>query len=413
MSAWLSSKDSANSIFYCLKLIGSAEITLSELADEDFSNYEWLICSYTDLVRAISRNDNLPFSKENLLQILNHLDKLQRLGWKDLSGDTDKPINLVINSTKGKLIETIIVLSLSICRHVHKSSDDHSNVWSKLTDIYEHLVQEASLEFSALASRYLLQLKYMSSSWLDSHIESILNPKNANAFFFAMDGVAYAPGAPEIFNFLKDTRAIERAITELPYESVARSKLIERIGLAYIWKIESEDSILISQFFDKSHVKDLKFVLDLFWSLSNQQLSPDQMSLILSFWNKSCEFVITNKIDSQEIINVLLKLITYVDEVSSDFYEKYSQLIDLCTNNEAAYFIVKSFDRLHKEFPDKVSSLAANFVDKTGPFYDYESAWLDLTKKILVNQQNKANAFTIMDKLQRERGFRDLYITNI
>lgn len=380
---------------------------------QDWPDANWLVSAIADLIKTISRSDDNNLSKiseENLVQISQHLLNIVP---DEAGGPSKEPMNFVINSSRGRLIEAFILLTLGICRRKSRQTGSHSQEWDGFESIYDLELEgrpgESSYKFLCLSGRYLLQLNFMSPQWVSRNLKKLLNPTDPEAFFYAMDGLAYAPSSSAIFGWLKKENAIERGLLEFNSNSIARTKLLERLILSYTWGEEELDSKLMNGVIDSNDYSDLENILKFLWSISNQELEEKQRDLIAVFWDKVYNHVMNKQSLLPEVGDMLLRLITYFNSFNAEISRKFIALIPLSGRPDFSYSLVDSLLRLFPSNPENIGKFSAAYLERHPNVYDYEQKWLKLAELMYENPNCKVFATTVISKMDGNPGFRELY----
>ena len=385
----------------------------SHLDYDDSPNGLWLISAVADLVKAVSRSDENNFSDFNEEALLNALMQLLKLAPDEENKTLKDPTNFVINSSNGRLLEALILFSLGVCRRRKKLNGNHIDAWVKFEPIFQSELssgnRNVNLKFLCLLGRYILQFNFMSPSWVSHNLSNIFSPPEKEQLAYVLDGVAYAPSSSALFNWLKETKSLDRGLEELNIDSVARQKLVERLFLAYSWGEEVVNSAFIQRILVDTEQVDLENILKFAWSISNQELEIKQRKLIANFWTASFDSLQSRTYKSSKIADLLLKLICYFDDFDDSTTGKFISLIPISSESGSSYFIVDSLLKLFLVSPENVSKFSAAFLTRYPNTYDYESKWLNLAKLVSQNANCKLSALTIISHMDANPGFKDLY----
>ncbi len=380
---------------------------------DDSPNALWLISAVADFIKAVSRSDENNFSELNQEALLRALKYLLKLAPDEENRSQKDPTNFVINSSHGRLLEALILFSLGVCRRSNKITGNHVDAWEKFEFVFQSELSNSSrngnLKFLCLLGRYILQFNFMSPSWVSRNLSNIFTPPDKEQLSYVLDGVAYAPSSSVLFNWLKETKSLDRGIKELDIDSIARQKLVERLFLAFIWGEEDANSILIQQILNDAEQVDLINILKFAWSISNQELESNQRKLIANFWAASYDSLHSRTIKSPKIADLLLKLICYFDDFDNETARKFISLISLSSEPASSYFIVDNLLKLFLVSPENVGKFAAEFLTRYPNTYDYESKWLSLARLVSQNTNCKLSAYTIISSMDAIPGFRELY----
>lgn len=318
----------------------------------------WLATLVSDLIQSAARDDVRGYKRElypqirDLLVIL--LERSEAL--TELSDTTDA-VNLSINSGKGRAVEALLNHALKECRITNQEGSGHEQTWEHLQPLFDSELakcKNGNFEFSTLASQYFANLEYMSASWLTANIKRLFPVEYPTNIAAAVDGLAYAPASGSIYKQLHEAGVIAWALSHNLGDH-GRERLVERIILAYMWKLEPIDGTTMAAIISPSRLQDIETAADFLWRAQGESFGTDQLDLIFQFWDASVTMLDSAKITAPGVRSSLSRLTVFIRTIG----ERERRLLMSCapfvqTDYNAGYFI-EQLDRLAPDYPAVVA----------------------------------------------------------
>lgn len=397
------------------QLIGTPEFwTEPGIEDQDRTpNRDLIPVIISEFLRAGTRDDNKAYAPHllprtwALLTIL-----LEKLEW-EYEAPVSDAMSQVINSSRGKVIESVISQALRACRLSDRDRQEHVDVWIRMRPIFEAELakcQNANYEFSTLAGAYLANLDYIDREWLRGHIEHIFPRQFTNNFICALGGLKYAEVPGPVYSLLMDNGVIDRALRQILEDKSVRERLVERIALAYLWGLEELDSPRFSYLFDKAQLVDLEDAAGLFWGLRDQQLTPQQIERILLFWERCLSWSHATTESHPKLLSKLSLLTSYISSITEReriWLVAVAPYVNVSYNDD---FFLEELDRLADVSTVEVSIVLKAFLDSHVPHDDFGDKLKSILTKI-AQHGNRADAIAFAEKLRRIPGMIQLYET--
>ena len=394
------------------QLIGDSDFWAEKaVEDKDLTpNRDWIPPLIAEFLRAGTRNDERACSEELLPRTWSLIGILLAHAKSEDSPDEDA-MTQAINSPKGKVIEALFNHALRACRLSDRASGEHAAVWFEMKPIFESEIaqcKKANYEFSTLAANYIANLDYIDRDWLRANLENIFPRGFPSNFHSAMEGLAYAPATRAIYALLAEGGVLEFALQQESKGRHAREKLVERIALAFLWGDEELDGSHFSYLFEPDRVEDLEQATIFLWSASNQELSRDQESRILSFWARCVAWSRNAAEPPAKLLSQLSRLSCYLKSVE-DHEQKWLLAVApyVYVDDNADYFI-EELDRLVDLSPAKISAVLGKVLETYHPTYDFEDRLKSLLTK-LAEHRLKAKAISYADQLRNLPGMAQLF----
>jgi hypothetical protein len=265
-------------------------------------------------------------------------------------------------------------------------------VCEALFHLREHLPAEhGNYEFSTLTANYIANLQYINSSWLQSNISNIFPREYPANFQSALEGLAYAPANRVICSFLREESILDFAIRHEFKGRQSREKLVERIALAFLWGDEDLEGPLFSYFFECKRLDDLEKIADFFWSVSNQELSPDQVERILAFWNRCLVWIRRGEETPAKLLSKLGRLSCYVNKVEAREVDWLLAVAPYVHVGYNADNFIEQLDRLVDCNSAEICIVLGKLLETFLPTFDFQDRLKSLLMKLAqLGQSEKA-----------------------
>ena len=111
-----------------------------------------------------------------------------------------------------------------------------------------------------------------------------------NNFKAAIGGLAYAGPNRPIYQLLAGHKVLPEALVTKLEDKNGRERVIEWVGLAYLWDDEQLNSPIVQTIF-AAGVEDVETVADLFWQVRRDELTDVQVERVLAFWERCLTWV--------------------------------------------------------------------------------------------------------------------------
>lgn len=370
----------------------------------------WIPSTIAEFLQAGTKKDEHSFSSDlmsrSFLVIENLLNNV-----KAVSEASDDPMSQTINSEKGKAIEALFNHTLRACSVSDQSHDGHLEIWESLQPVFDNEIDKCrgeNFEFSTLVAAYLPNLEYISPEWVRDNFDKIFPAAYPENFLCAIDGLTYCSATRSNYALLVEHGVLEHALNTDLKGRQARERLIQRICLAYLWGDEQLDSPRIELLFQPDRNDDLKDAVEFFWSVRRQELSPEQVEMVMSLWLKINDWVARSPETPKQLMSSLSRLVCYIDNISD--VEKHLMLAVapyVSIGYNANHFI-EELDRLVESFPSEVSMILGKVLESHKPTYDYEDRLKNLLHK-LSDKGHKEAALVYADKLRHLSGFIEFF----
>jgi len=379
--------------------------------DQDMTpTRDWIPGLIADFLRAGTRDGEKAYPACLLSVALPIIDRLLVKGQAVDSPGDDAMIQ-AINSQKGKAVEALYGFALRSARVADKDDGNHDAAWAVVEPIFSRelgLCHGGNFEFSTLLGSYLANLEYLSSVWVESHIQKIFPEEHPANFICALGGLAYGQATPRAFTFLRDNNVFDAAILmDLPKDHT-RPKLVERIALGYLWGDEALDSTRFNLIFDNHIVGDLQAIADFFWSISNQDITDEQIDRIIAFWTRCVDWAAGVTPTPEALLAKLSLLSCYLNEISDDDLPRMLACVPYVNETNYAWELNKRLEALVTESPANVVQILDRYLENYRPAYDYQELLYSLIKKLTQSEERLA-ALRFAETLRHLSGMTELF----
>lgn len=373
---------------------------------------DWIPPLIADLIKAGTRDDAhsfnaalLPHAYRLISMLLSNLPRSTEAPGKD-------PMHEAINSSRGRVLEALFILALRWSR-VSDKDGDHCAAWEQVVDLFSTELQHAegkNFEFTTLAANYCAHIHYLSPDWFSRNQKALLCPANELSFRCVVGGLIYAPDNKMLYEVLISLGTVERALNLPDLPEQGREKMLERVALAYLWGQETFTTRRIESLFTHGKEEDLITVLSFFWSVSNQELSEEQVAAVLAFWRRAVAFGLSGHPKSEMLLGSAARLACFLKSLDQSDADLLKAIAPFANADHSSDFLVKELGRLAKDYPKEIADASIAYLRKNGPEYDFEHLWLDIATQIAAAGL-KFEAIEIVDIMHSQPGFDELYRT--
>ena len=328
---------------------------------------------------------------------------------------SDDPMHYAINAPKGKVIEALFSHALRTCRIADKASGKHADAWESMRSMFEKELakcKDGNYEMSTLSGSYIAHLDYLSKDWLTANVESIFPDDYPVNFACAVNGMAYAPENRSVYELLIKKGIIDKALRFDLKGQHSREKLIQRIALAYLWGDEELDGPRFSYLFESKSLRDLEEVGDFLWSVSGQNLRPEQIEKVLEYWARCIDWSKTLDEPPAALLSSLSKLACYLKVIGKNETEWLMAVAAYVYVGHDADRFIEELERLADSYPKESSHILARVLETYKPVFDFEDRLKSLIRKIAAaGGDEKRAAILYADRLcqLRLKGMCDLF----
>ena len=399
---------------WCSELLASKSFWQDVVVETEAlePNRDWIPPVVAEIIYHVSRRD-ISAKSTNVYELALGLTEtlLRSLTVEPIEEASDF-MTATINRPRGKSIEALIELALSRLRTRDEATKSHSEVWENelrpLFDLEADSVEQGNDEFVVLFGNYLPQLQFLSSDWVESNILTVFSKSNAQRFNRALAGLAYATPTRPSYTLLQSKFILTTAVMTKGLSDHVRQRLMERVGLAYIWEDESLDGEIFVALFEGELVKDLEEITRFLWSVHDEKLSKIQVERVLEYWRTTTNWAKEISPCPVSLVAMLARLICYLEKIDDNDSQILRFLAEYADDGHSGYFFAEHICRLAKIYPDKVVEALLVYVQSDKSHYDFEDYIYDAT--IAVRDAGyRLETMKISEIMRSEQKFRELY----
>lgn len=365
-----------------------------------------------DCLRAGTKQDEHAYPAELLPRAQAIIGSLLGL----LPGDEappDDPMLRAVNSPKGRVIEALYSQALRAARVANHERGTHREAWDAISPVFDAefaKCKNGNFEFSTLAGTYLPQLQYLDAEWTDKQIEQIFPAEYEANTVCALDGLAYASFTRPVYEALAEHGVVERALGLGLKGRDARGRLLERIGAAYLWGLEDLDGATFAKLFRSATAEDFGSIVNVFWTVRNEKLAPEQRKRVLAFWRLALEWAQDRDQVPAQLLSALGLLAVYIGTLEPDNKKLLEAVAPHLGEGYQSYGFVAQLLRLAREGqdPESISGILKSMIDSRVPEFDYEDKLRSLLE-LLADRGQRDKVLVMCNQLRDLPGFKELF----
>ncbi|HXJ01395.1 MAG TPA: hypothetical protein VNH44_09230 [Micropepsaceae bacterium] len=359
------------------ELIGDEEFWLEPAEQNEDRNpdRDWIISLIADFLQAGTKKDDSAYAPALLPTGFSLIETLlARTKSTALPGESD-PMTQALNTPKGRVIDALFNHALRACRLNTKEKQTTNDAWKLVESAFDTELAkctDGNLEFSTLGASYIANLDYMSRDWLMANVGALFSKEYQSNFSYAVAGLGYATPTRFLYKLLAGHDVLPRALTQTLGDSHAHNRIIEWVGLAYLWGDERLNSPIIAQFFSAEHQSTLRTLSDFFWGVRGEDLKQDQTSRIMAFWASCVAWGEKQKPLPAALFSDLSRLSCYIriiDEEARTLLLAVAPYVHTGYNTD---FFIEELLRLVQVSPKEVADALARMLDSNAPIYDLD-----------------------------------------
>ncbi|KRP96212.1 hypothetical protein AOQ72_17920 [Bradyrhizobium yuanmingense] len=321
------------------------------------------------------------------------------------------PMTRALNTEKGHVVGAMYNHALRACRVADKTIQSHGAVWKSLQDVFDAELtkcRDGNFEFTTLSASYIGNLHYLSSDWLKANVALIFPAKYPNNFKVAIGGLAYAGPNRPIYQLLAGHSVFAEALATKLEDKNGRERVIEWVGLAYLWGDEQLESPIIQTIFIAG-VEDVETLAELFWQVRRDELTDVQIDRVLSFWERCLTWAKERAILSEHFMARLSRLSPYIEKLDDRTKTLLMAVVPYVHTDYGTDQMIEELARLVDTDPAGVASLLERMLESSAPDFDLDDKLKKLIER-LAALGLRAEAIRCTEKVRRTLpGMLDLY----
>jgi hypothetical protein len=323
------------------------------------------------------------------------------------------PMTHALNTEKGHVIGAMYNHALRACRVADQTIKSHKSAWDSVSDVFDAELakcRNGNYEFSTLSASYIANLDYISREWLTANIADLFPAQHyPDNFKVAIGGLAYAGGISRaLYQLLTRHNVFGNALAAKLKDKNGRERVIEWVGLAYLWGDEQLDSPIVQTIF-AAGIEDVETLAELFWQVRQDELTAEQVARVLAFWERCLSWVKEKGGKPDRLMARLSRLSPYIKTLD----ERGKALLDAVMPFVHADYgtdqMVEELTRLLETDAAGVAVLLERMLEANAPTYDLDDKLKGLIEA-LARRGLRAEAIRTAEKVRRTLpGMLDLY----
>jgi hypothetical protein len=371
----------------------------------------WMRGLIASFLEAATRDDKTAYPTDLLpkgWEIIKTMLKHVEAGKLDLSD----PMTYALNTDKGHVIGAMYNHALRACRVADKAKQPREEVWQTFKETFDaelNKCRDDNFEFSTLSASYISNLHYLSLDWLKTNIARLFPAREyPNNFKVAVGGLAYAQVSRPIYLLLAPHNFFSDALSTKLEDRNGRERVIQWVGLAYLWGDETLTSRIVEAIFS-SGVDDVEILIELFWEVRDDTLTEQQIESVLRFWEYCLKWREQRGVKPEHFMARLSRLSPYVKKLDQRTMSLMMPVMPFAHIDHSTDQMVAEFARLVDSEPAGVAALLEAMLNASAPSYDIDDKLRKLIER-LAQLGLLAEALRCAEKLRRSLpGMLDLY----
>lgn len=311
-----------------------------KIVDDDHftTNHKWVVGEVAGLIEDGTRNDEWAFdesllanAEEIILEILENLKKDTRDDQEQEQQLRD-PITDALNTPFGKVLNAFITYALRKARVEKKKGSTRKVKWTKeLKEKYEKTLASEIPEAYTLLGQYMPNFNFLDKNWVKKKIKYFEELNDTVLWSSFMYGYLFIHGYFYDDLYLLMKNHYEKALKSTLKADRAEERLVQNISLAYVRGLEdTTEQSFFGILMKNWNISQIEDVIELFCSVQGQldkATSAEKTKgkqRIIQFWKLAYEknkYKQTLNEDDKKILSKLSRLIVFLDEINSEYFE--------------------------------------------------------------------------------------------
>lgn len=323
------------------------------------------------------------------------------------------PMTHALNTDKGHVIGAMYNHALRACRVADQTTKSHKAAWDAVSDVFSAELAKCrneNYEFSTLSASFIGNLDYMSREWLTANVAGIFPAQDyPDNFKVAVSGLAYAGGISRaLYQLLTSHKVFESALATKLEDKNSRERIVEWIGLAYLWGDEQLDSPIVQTIF-AAGIDDIETLAELFWQVRQDELTPEQVSRVLDFWERCLLWLKQQGAKADRLMARLSRLSPYIGILDDRSIALLMAVMPFVHMDHSTDQMVGELTRLLPTNATGVAVLLEKMLETNAPTYDLDNTLKALIEALAANGL-RTEAIRSAEKVRRSLpGMLELY----
>lgn len=332
--------DWENVLNFFNELLNSNDFWGKVYIENGFNYRNWIISEIASLIEDGSRKEKPSFNDS-----LNNLAKniLFTLAEKTTAPlfKSDDLITSVLNSVKGAIYSSLMVLSKKIAR----TKGDDTNKWDKeIQNFFLEQLKSPSEELLVILGENLSLINLLNGEWFKQNIDKILIKDQEKFWIAALTGYfSYIYGLNgNTYSILVQHGDYEKAIKTDLKNKLANQRVIQHICLAYIHDIENLSNGLLLKLLNNKNPNQIAEIIHFIWMLRKEKNEKIKLK-IEPLWKELFKICAENKENKKfsELIFKLSEWLSLVDEIDEDIFKIVKESVKYVKQPYDTWFFIE------------------------------------------------------------------------
>ena len=346
--------------------IVSANAFGKQLAEEP-SNHgnptvDWVISDIADLIKVGVGDKSPPMNSADCDIALTVLLAILEVTKPEEAEAVTDAVSHAINSPRGRTLETIINLALSLRRKEIADDQNPSLIWERLRPYFEQELETSALghnaEFATMGGLYCANLHFLSPDWVEKNFEKIFPIENKAAWKCAAQGFSYQHYLYEWFyTRLRSGGHLARMIQSSDLPDTVSTRAVQFVGLAYMEGMENIDAPidgLLKELIAAPSTESLTELCWFFWTMRGDVgLTETKRKKILAFWLAVSSKLRIQPLPYPKLQSALNFLAAFVEEVDASLEKAWTEAAPYAQTSHHGYILVEHLARIVQNSPEQ------------------------------------------------------------
>lgn len=354
------------------------------------AGHGWVVGQAAEIIQVGTKDrswefevDLLPQVQEFLLWVLTKSNEPD----EDGEAKTD-PISYSLNSSSGKLVLTLIYLSLRFARLDNEKGQATQPRWrTELREAFSEVLQHKTIEAYVFFGEFLPNIYYLDDGWTRDWIQQLETFENDLLWSYFMYGYLYSSHVyDDLFKLMKAN--YERAYGFEFAKKEVKDRLIQHLALGYLRGNETlEGTCLFGKLIHDNNFDHLKEVVDFFWMQRRVTENEDPhnqeiVTKVICFWKWLYERFLDKAAaeysrEEKSLLSNISRLVVFLPQVDEENSKWLAQALPFANVNHHAYSVIEDLDHLKDkgepvESANQIGALYLTMLESFTPDYDQE-----------------------------------------
>lgn len=368
-----------------LHSIVNAEDFRKDLAAEPSQDWGpsvyWVISDISDLIKAGAADKNNSMSDGELELCIEILDAILIITPPSEANEPKDAVSHTINSTRGRPLESVINVALTLRRREVAKGETASRIWKRVELIFNRELESSvaghNAEFAALGGLYCPNLHFMSADWVEANFDRLFSKTHEGAWRCAAQGFSYQRYLYDwLYEGLVRGGHLRKMVFTEDLDKAVSNKALQFLGLAYLKGMEQLAKApggLLHELVAGVRAEELSHLCWFFWTLRSKEENLESHGpRILEFWRHVSEAIRNTGSQNPPLQSALALLAVFITEVTSDTEELLIEVAPYADVGHHGYNLIEELARLAPTAPQVVARVFLAALDGFVPEYKKE-----------------------------------------